>query len=556
MSQQLLDPATMAALQQRFSEVPVGGAVLFPENQAAIRQAEENRAAGLPPGALVFDPAQVAPPSATPNTAAITAAQRQQLERMRAEPDLSMPSTEQKEALANRAPQVTVPSGAGAFRKIAKEQEAKADEAKSRAVGAASMREEANDLELDARLAQNNQARFDAQAQLEASLQQQRVSKEAMDAARVNAEKYRRQVADEMEFASHANMTRGAYDQAKATLANPNAGPKERMAAERALAKGKELDAGAWMGEEPWMRVLVGIGMAISAGMEGYAAGLQGRASNSHQVIQNAIQRGLEQQKAKFAKHEEASVARASYYDQLLEKFGGDAAAADAAYIAAGTQAAIARGDLAAASRADQDAQVAWAKERAALVEQMNENIDKATQHMGDNAYKAALAGAEAQAAAARQQAALSAKGDGQGGRPLPRPTMDMLAEMESGKRRLNEMRDAFNKVGPEALLTQFVPGTDARNYDKAMKLFKLQIRKIVTGVAGSPKEMDEIMSTIPSSYTTRWDAKPMFEALEHFIAGKEQEVKRIYGAQGHNLSGVEAPEEQEQDDYGFREDE
>lgn len=395
----VLDPETMAALQRRFAESPAGGPVVMrPEDHGAIPSSAQLAS---------MDPLERMDSRKRFQVAA-------GLDETPVEGGTRVPPTgitdDQRARLAERFAPVSIASGAGPLRVIARGQEAKADDARERASAVARARQEALDLSYDSQLQFNMEARAKAQAELESALEQQRSSKAAIDAARENADRYRAEVANELEYASMANMTRREFDEAKATLADPLASEEEKLAAERALDRGKEIDPTAWLGTETWQKAVVGIAMALSAAFEGYAAGLQGRASNAHKIISDAIQRGLDQQKAKFAKHKEAGRARAAYYQELLDRFQGDEAAADNAFKAAAMQAVIARGDLAAAERGDREAKVNWASARAQLMQEMNDYIEKGAQRYEDNAYKAELAAAQARASAIRQQSAMNAQ--------------------------------------------------------------------------------------------------------------------------------------------------
>jgi hypothetical protein len=546
MSQQLLDPATMAALQQRFAEVPVGGPVVMrPEDFQAIPSSAQ--LAGMDPAQRMDPAARLQVKEGLPQKPVIGTA--------RTPGDVT---PEQREQLASKFSPIVVPSGAGALRALGREQDTRAKDARERALGVGLAKEEASDLKLQSDLQTNAENVAQAQAQLEASLQQQRISKDAMGAARANAEKYRRQVADEMEFAAHANMTRSAYDQAKATLANPNAGPKERMAAERALAKGKEVDAGAWMGEEPWMRVLVGIGMAISAGMEGYAAGLQGRASNANQVLRDAIQRGLDQQKAKFAKHQEAGVAQANYYDELLRKFEGDEIAADNAFKIAANQAAIARGDLAASQRNDREAKVAWAQTRAEIMAETEELMAKGAQRYEDNAYRAKLAAGEAQAAAGRTQAAINARAQGPGGargKALPAETAVKVGDMKTAHQTADDLLKSFRTMDAEnwtgrvgAFIDSMVPlvTTDEKKFDQERRLAAQTIGYILEGGKLMDADYARYLDMLPSATDSEEMAAMKIQNMKRQVAEKARGQVQTLGGSGYNTSGIMLPGEDE----------
>lgn len=140
----------------------------------------------------------------------------------------------------------------------------------------------------------------------------------------------------------------------------------------------------------------------------------------------------------------------------------------------------------------------------------------------------------------------------GGAGAPKPKPPAQIpaeaagnLGELEAGGREVDALEKDFNELASSwhSGVTQFVPGTDAKQFDDARLAGAQRIGSIIEGGKLTDSDLrDKYLPLMPSASDSKERAQAKLTRLRRMIAeSREAKVKGLTQA-GFNTSGIEQP--------------
>jgi len=283
---------------------------------------------------------------------------------------------------------------------------------------------------------------------------------------------------------------------------------------------------------------------AIAIGLGQYSATHLRKENTALRLINNAIDRDIDAQKANLANKQAGLAAESSILGMMRQKFADekDAEAATRIHLME-----LAKMDLESvlgqsaskqAALRGQDAIAQLDQQQAAEAYKIQEN----TRARELQAHQLALSGETTKAQLGMTRAAMAGKLVSGAGKQLPASAVAKTADFRGARNNVDLLeREWRDKTGWASIITQYIPGTSTKKYVDAQKAAAQLIGKKLEGRM-TDEDYERILGMMPEPGDSRGRAENKFRLLREYIDNMEQGAMSAYQGAGFATQGMERP--------------
>lgn len=295
-----------------------------------------------------------------------------------------------------------------------------------------------------------------------------------------------------------------------------------------------QIDPGRyWANRGGSEKVLAAIGLALgSFSPDGI--------NRSVAIINNAIDRDIDAQKANLSKKGAAVQQQGQLLGIMRENFGDDASALSATraskllYAENQVKALLAR-----AKGPEQQAQlqqmVGQLEQQRGVEQQKADMAFKA--QASENAYRNAQIGLEQQ----KVDIEAGKAGAAGGGKQIPAAEAQKIGDLQSAETQIDQLYDEFKaRTGKFSFLTKHIPGTDASKYGNVANIAAQTIGGALEGGKLSDEDKRYYKTLLPEADDTTATADNKRQQMKAFVRTKLGGQLKALGGAGYNVAGVQ----------------
>ena len=310
----------------------------------------------------------------------------------------------------------------------------------------------------------------------------------------------------------------------KDTLASSTATAEQKAAAQRALDKAEAPDPGKfWDDKSAFGKAFA----AIAIGMGAAASVTEGGPNLAYKIINDAIERDLASQAAKFQKRGYAVRDAQNYVQLVSRQFDKEEDRLLAAKSLMLEDASLQMKKMEMMSNSA-DKKMAFAQSAA----QMKMEAEQFRIRVAQNASQfAAKMGLENRKLAMAMRKATAVKA-------LPAQQAANLAAKKEIRENIEDLRKSFfEKTGPTSMVAQFIPYSSEREYEDERKLFAQLLAKAVEKNRISDQDRKFYLELVPKASTTDSRANAFFGMIANRLRSSIQSDLEAFGRAGLDTS-------------------
>ncbi len=113
------------------------------------------------------------------------------------------------------------------------------------------------------------------------------------------------------------------------------------------------------------------------------------------------------------------------------------------------------------------------------------------------------------------------------------------IATLRSGIKNVQALKETFKNQGWEGVVTQFFPSTEATDYEAQRAAFSMFLRRALSGLSGTDKELEAITGLLAKSRNWSGTAESKFNALLNTMRTERDSLVGTLGDAGYYAEGL-----------------